>query len=359
MNLINSLIFSNRLGIRIFRHLLFWTTDIVSYLIVSSASTEVNSVLVYGILLKIPLVAGVAYFIMYYLIPEFAQRRNNGTLLLWILPILLFLGVGLRYYRHYVVNPLIDSPDAAAYVIWDFSRIVGEIFSAMVVISMAVAIKLIKNKTELQQSNDQLVAEKKVAELNFLKAQMQPHFLFNTLNTLYSETIQESGKAQQVVLYLSGLLRFILDECNKPSIPLSHEIRVVKDFIALEQLRHGSRLTVALNVLDINPKTMISPLIFLPFVENSFKHTLNTIRGKIYIAILITMKDDNLVMEIENDKGDPGKHVNGHEPGKGIANVRKQLELLYGKDFTLDLDDSPTRYKVSLVIPVKRMEEYA
>jgi LytS/YehU family sensor histidine kinase len=224
---------------------------------------------------------------------------------------------------------------------------------------MAIVIKLIKNKTELQQTNEQLIAEKKTAELNFLKSQMQPHFLFNTLNTLYSETIQESGKAQKVVLYLSGLLRFILEECNKPFIPIGHEIKVIKDFIALEQLRHGSRLTVNLVVLDVNPRMVISPLVFLPFVENSFKHTLQTKRGRIHIDIAITMKDNNFHMVIENDKEDAPKKINGHEPGKGISNVRRQLDLLYGKQYKLDVEDAPKLYRVSLLVPAKHIEEYA
>lgn len=358
MKFINAFIFSNHAGIRILRHVVFWATDIVSYLIVASANVPVNSNLVGGILLKIPLVAAAAYFILYYLIPEFSKRQNKGWLLLWIPAILLYLGVGLRYYRYYVLHPLFEA-GTENIAVWNFARIVAEIFSAMVVISMAIVIKLIKNKNELQQSNEQLIAEKKTAELNFLKAQMHPHFLFNTLNTLYSETIQESGKAQQVVLYLSGLLRFILEECNKPFIPVGHEIRVVKDFIALEKLRHGERLSVSLLVEDIDLKTVISPLIFLPFVENSFKHTLNTKRGNIHIDIVITMKDDQFSMVIENDKDETSRQLNGKHPGQGIANVRRQLELLYGKDYKLELDDAPKKFKVSLRVPVKHMEEYA
>jgi two-component system LytT family sensor kinase len=358
MKLINAFIFSNRIGIRITRHVLFWATDIISYFIVASASTEVNSVLVYGILLKMPLVAAAAYFILYYIIPEFSRGGSNGKLFAWIFVILIYLGIVVRYWRYYVIHPIVE-PEAENIIIWSFSRIVQEIFSASVVISMAIVIKLSKNKSELQQSNEQLIAEKKTAELNFLKAQMQPHFLFNTLNTLYSETIQESGKAQQVVLYLSGLLRFILEECNKPFIPIGQEIKVIKDFIALEELRHGSRLTVSLVVLDINPKTVISPLVFLPFVENSFKHTLQHKRGHIHIDIAIKMKDDNFHMVIENDKEENPNRMNGHEPGQGIANVRRQLEILYGKQFSLELDDAPKRYRISLLVPAKRIEEYA
>jgi LytS/YehU family sensor histidine kinase len=142
-------------------------------------------------------------------------------------------------------------------------------------------------------------------------------------------------------------------------IPIGHEIKVVKDFIALEQLRHGARLTVNLLVLDVNPKLVISPLIFLPFVENSFKHTLNTKRGQIHIDIAITMQGNNFSMVIENDKEVAPKHINGHHHGKGIANVRRQLELLYGKDYSLVLDDGLDKYRVSLLVPAKRLEEYA
>src|SRR5258708_31239424 len=106
---------------------------------------------------------------------------------------------------------------------------------------------------------------------------MHSHFLFNTLNTLYSETMQDSGKAEQVVLHLSNLLRFILDECNKPLIAVSKEIKVIHDYIELEKLRHGSRLQVSLSVPESDQSLFISPLIFLPFIENSFKHSLNNI----------------------------------------------------------------------------------
>ncbi len=87
--------------------------------------------------------------------------------------------------------------------------------------------------------------EKRIAELSFLKAQMHPHFLFNTLNTLYSESIKKSDtKSEQIVLRLSNLMRFILEECNKPLIPLTKEIQVISDYIALEKIRHGNRLQV-------------------------------------------------------------------------------------------------------------------
>jgi LytS/YehU family sensor histidine kinase len=300
-----------------------------------------------------PLIILVTYFILYYLIPVYSRRPDKGKVFLWILAVLVFIGFGVRYYKFYILGPVIDPGQNIPADVWAFGRVLGDIWSALVVISLAVAIKLIKNKTQLQEKNAQLVTEKRMAELNFLKAQMHPHFLFNTLNTLYSETIQESGKAQEVVLHLSSLLRFILEECNRPLIPVGHEIKVIRDFIALEQLRHGNRLQVNLSVSDIDVHQQISPLIFLPFVENSFKHTLNNKRGTIQIDVTITMKGSHFSLKVENDKGELFRQVNGHLHGMGTANITRQLELLYGKDYTLHVDDLPQKYIVSLTVPAK------
>lgn len=354
MNFFNTLVYSNRIGIRIFRHVLFWVTDIVNYLMVVSINTEITPAEVSKIILRIPFVILITYFILYYLIPRFSKQNDKGQLFLWIVAVLAFLGIGIRYYKLYVVFPLSDPSQAVNYEIWDFRRIISEIFAWMAVISIAIAIKVIKNRTELQQKNEQLMNEKKVAELNFLKAQMHPHFLFNTLNTLYSETIQDTGKAEQVVLHLSNLLRFILDECDKPLIAIQKEIKVIQDYIQLEKLRYNSRLKVNLSVLKVDPDLLISPLIFLPFIENSFKHSLNNLRGDININIEISFKDNRFYLLVDNDNNKAVKPIEDHAFGKGIANVRRQLELLYGKEYALTIDDEQNKYRVSLMVPAKQ-----
>ncbi|HEY3430720.1 MAG TPA: histidine kinase, partial [Cyclobacteriaceae bacterium] len=201
MKAISTLIYSNNIGIRILRHALFWIADILFSLSVVSVNGEVNITELKAVSLRTIPLALTTYFVLYYLIPVYSKKNDNSKLILWILGVLVFIGVGMRYFNFYLVRPLLDL-DVVNFNILDIPLIVRNIFSCMALICMAVTIKLVKNKSELQQRNEQLEAEKKLAELNFLKAQMQPHFLFNTLNTLYSETIQESGKAQQVVLHL-------------------------------------------------------------------------------------------------------------------------------------------------------------
>jgi two-component system, LytTR family, sensor kinase len=345
---VNLVIHSNQWGIRFFRHSLFWITDIISYLSVVSVNGVVSSFEFYAVLMRTVPLALTTYFVLYYLIPVFSKKTDYGKLILWLLAVLIFVGIGMRYFNYYVVNPILDISQNINFSVLDFPLIVRNIFSNMSVICLAVTIKLIKNKTDLQQRNDQLETERKAAELNFLKAQMHPHFLFNTLNTLYSETMQQSGKAEQVVLHLSNLLRFILEECNKPLIPLKDEVKVIQDYVELEKLRHGDRLRVSLVVPPIDPAVKISPLLLLPFAENSFKHSLNNIRGQISIQMEFHLVNEQIIFQIENDHIKVNS-VRGH--GLGVANVKRQLDLLYGTNYLLAVDEADDKYKVSLAIP--------
>src|SRR6267154_597032 len=349
MNILDTFIYSDQKGIRVFRHALFWTTDFVSYLVVISTTTQINSVIIFGLLTRVPLVIGITYFILYYLIPQYSTRQKRWELALWILAILIFIGVGLRYYRFYIITPILEPASIIPPDVFAFGRILGEIFSWMSVMCMAIAIKLIKTKNKLQQRNEELIAEKRLAELSFLKAQMHPHFLFNTLNTLYSEAIKTGSRSEQIVLRLSNLMRFILEECNKPMITLDKEIRVIEDYVELEKIRHGSRLEVDFKCHVDDPHMLISPLLLLPFVENSFKHTLSSQRGIIPIKISVGTESKSVHLRVENPRTNHA-HPVAPDHGLGIKNVRKQLELLFDKNFKLDISEGD-KYIVNLIVP--------
>ncbi|MEO8472447.1 MAG: histidine kinase [Chryseolinea sp.] len=350
MKYVNTLIFSNQPFIRFLRHIIFWVTDIINWLLVASIG-GVPKGEIQSFLLCFPFAVVTTYYIIYFIIPKFSTHQDKARLFLLIIGILLSFGIFLRIYKVYLIYPLVGMEFDKSFDAGSVGRLIREIFSWLGVMSMAIIIKLVKNRTELEEKNDQLLSEKRSAELNFLKAQMHPHFLFNTLNTLYSETIQNSDKAQQIVLNLASLLRFILDECNKPVINLGKEIKVIQNYIELEKLRHGSRLQVTLSVPDQNFDPPISPLIFLPFVENSFKHSLNNVRGVVTIDVRITVSSDDILLSVENDHI-PGV-VQSNNTGKGIGNVKRQLELLYDKNYKLNIIDSERKYQVSLSIPLK------
>ncbi|NJM25027.1 MAG: histidine kinase [Bacteroidia bacterium] len=352
MKYFNLFVFSNVPWIRFLRHFLFWAADIANYLLVVSVNTEINATEVYKIIFKIPLIIAATYFILYYLIPRLSSEAKPQRF-----HFLDFNGASVcRSGRALlqVLHPRSHHRPQSAVA----GKCVGlpahpsEILQGMVVISMAVAIKLIKNKTELQEKNKQLNEEKKLAELNFLKAQMHPHFLFNTLNTLYSDAIQTGSKSEQIVLHLSSLLRFMLEECSKPLIPIGQEIKLIEDYAALERLRHGARLDIRF-WYDVDDKTkLVSPLLLLPFIENSCKHTLAHMRGDIHIRAHITSMDDSVELRVENDVTQTV--TNGSGPGLGISNVRKQLELLYNDNFILDIKNGGSRFNVYLKFPITK-----
>jgi two-component system, LytTR family, sensor kinase len=354
MRFINTLIYSNNTGIRISRHVLFWLVDLFNWLVVTSSFGRVGWREVYFFLLIVPLPMAATYFILYYLIPRLSGKDDKSKLFLWIIVVLIAMGCTIRAYRYFIVVPFLGLKPLDIAEFWNVGMIIGEIFKWLAVISMAVAIKLIKSKTELQQKHDQLQQEKRIAELSFLKLQMHPHFLFNTLNTLYSETIRNSENAGKVVIHLSNLLRFMLEECNKPLISIEKEIKVIKDYIELEKLRHGDRLQVSLRVPESPADVMISPLLFLPFVENSFKHSLNNIRGQVHVAIDIALSDRELHLVVENDQSRNPK-INGYTKGTGIVNIRRQLDLLYHNEHSLTIDDRGDKYRISLLIPSKHI----
>jgi len=178
---------------------------------------------------------------------------------------------------------------------------------------------------------------------------MHPHFLFNTLNTLYSDAIKTDSRSEQIVLRLSNLMRFILEECSKPLIALLKEIKVIEDYVALEKIRHGSRLEVDFQYEVQNQTILISPLLLLPFVENSFKHTLSSQPGVIPIKIRVKAERNRVYLMVENDVI-KNTHPIAPDHGLGIKNVRKQLELLFGENFKLDIREG-NKYVVNLSIP--------
>lgn len=350
MNFFNRFIYSKDPWIRISRHVLFWSADIINYFLVISINTEITATEVYRILFRMPLIIAGTYFILYFLIPRFSQNPNRVSVYLWILGILLYLGIVVRFYQYYILTPIIEPGRVITFNIWDFRRVLSDILQAMVVVSLAIAIKVIKSKTELEQKNEALKAEKKAAELNFLKAQMHPHFLFNTLNTLYSDAIKEDDQASQLVLRLSSLLRFILEECNKPFITIEKELKVIEDYLALEKLRHGNRLAVDFNVSVENRQKLISPLLLLPFIENSCKHTLSSIRGPILVTVTVKSEAGFVTLFVENALPSASA-VNGKSLGMGVANIKRQLHLLYDSNFKLDINKANSMYSVYLKIP--------
>ena len=166
----------------------------------------------------------------------------------------------------------------------------------------AAAIKFLKRNYHHEQLANAFKEEKLDAELKFLKAQIHPHFLFNTLNNLYSLTLQSSSKSSEVVLKLSNLLDYMLYECNVKEVPLNKEINQIQNFIDLEKLRYGERLEVSFTAKGDFHNKRIPPLLLIPFIENAFKHGVSQEIENTFVSIDLTAKQNQLIFKVENSK---------------------------------------------------------
>lgn len=291
---------------------------------------------------------------IYVLIPKYLLQQRYGyfflffsyTLLFSIwLESILFLGAFITIAQYKVTNL-----NPATFDIFFL------IVSMYLVVFLAIAIKLLKQWYVVQQANQLLVnarleAELKLkeAELSLLKAQIHPHFLFNTLNNLYGLTLEKSEDAPQVVLKIADLLDYLLYQCNAPKVALEQEIKYIHNFLSLEQLRYTDKVKMNFKVKGKVKSKLIAPMLILPFVENSFKHGLSEELGSASIDINLTVDGNYMKLRVENTKGLAKlKVLPGYTAGIGLQNVRKRLELLYRNNYQLQILDNENKYLVKL-----------
>jgi len=208
-------------------------------------------------------------------------------------------------------------------------------------------IRHIYNYIKLKQATQQLRIEKQQAELNYLKSQTNPHFLFNTLNNIYSLSKDKSDLAPESILRLSKILRFMLYETGGKYIAIEQELKIISDYIALEKLRYDDSLRIIL-IHDIEDlKQAIPPLLLMPLVENAFKHGVSETRGSPFIDIHLSVDKRQLLFRVKNSA-----EVFAEENVKeniGLTNLRRQLELLY-TDYNLSVQQNGSVFTATLKI---------
>ena len=202
------------------------------------------------------------------------------------------------------------------------------------------------------RESKQMEIEKIKSELSFLKAQIQPHFLFNTLNNIYSLTIDNSQLAGKSILQLSGLLRYVLYESETEKVDLEKEINYLRDYIELERIRFASRMEISFNISGNITDKKITPVLLIPFLENAFKHASNKLNEKIWITIDLIVKEKILSFTVENSVCQEGKtQIHNNYSGIGLENVKRRLSLLY-ENYILNSELKENYYHTFLRIPL-------
>jgi LytS/YehU family sensor histidine kinase len=236
-----------------------------------------------------------------------------------------------------------------------FMALMNTFKGGLVSSALAVSLKAMKSWREREMRNLELQREKADAQLQLLTAQIHPHFLFNTINNIYSQTQTESPKGSEMIMELSDLLRYILYEGRKAQVPLDRELQMLVDYVNLEKIRYGNSLEVHLDLPERTNDLWIAPLMLLPFIENCFKHGASRQLHRPWISLTIEITDDTMIMNLSNGRsGDPEKKKEG---GIGIRNVRNRLGLLYPNAHQLHIEDKPDVFAVKLEMKLSKGTE--
>ncbi|NQU85413.1 MAG: histidine kinase [Mariniphaga sp.] len=340
---------------RITLHVIFWGVVLIfNYLLFSWNDSNRNITLIISVSLM-PLAIIVTYFFNYVLVPKYLWEKRYGRFFLFsfytflfsvwcsFLIVLFVLILGVNKYDY--IDPTVLSPEL-------------QVITLNFIIFLAIAIKQVKRAFFMQQEKSQLEKaglttelKLKEAELKLLKAQIHPHFLFNTLNNLYGLTLEKSDDAPSLVLRLSEILDYILYRCEEKQVPLDEEIQNLKNYVEIEKIRYSEKLKLEFNSPEKINGLKIAPLVLLPFIENAFKHGVSNHpeAGDVFISFQL----NNNVLEFKVSNSKPFVKIVEDKKGIGLENVKKRLELLYPGKFNLKIVNGKEIYSVTLIIELE------
>ncbi|WP_343673748.1 histidine kinase [Chitinophaga sp.] len=330
-------IFQNRL----LQHLLFWGLSFYCLLIFFSPGPPERIDLIYTAAFHLPLLIAV-YINLGILIPRLLRKERYALYLLAFIT-LMAVAAGLNIFLfNVVIDYLVPSYFFIAY--YNFPEL---LLFAVIHLGLTTLIKLSRGWFRLLESENQLIrlqSEKSDTELKFLKTQVNPHFLFNSLNSIYSLSLKKAAQTPAAILKLAEVMRYMIYESDGNFVPLENEINYLRNYIALQQLRNADSVNVTFDIKGDPARHRVAPFMFIVFVENAFKH------GKAFIKIELETKDHLLLFSVTNDKGVTDDPEPLDFKGLGMDNVKRRLELLYPKDHHLLVKDEADLYYVQLRI---------
>lgn len=226
------------------------------------------------------------------------------------------------------------------------ARYLYSLFDLIPITLVAIAIKLVQMRVRALKQEAILVSEKLKSELGYLKAQTNPHFLFNTLNGIYALSRKQDSNAPAAIMNLSKILRYMLYETSSKTNPIRDELQLVSDYIALQKLRFGEHVTIHFTKDLDDEHAEISPLLLLPLVENAFKHSNDL---ETMIDIRVTLKNQLFNFKVSNNTSEQTEMEEPVQDGIGLSNIKRQLAILY-KVYTFSAAKNAARFEVDLTI---------
>jgi two-component system, LytTR family, sensor kinase len=354
-----NIVFSDKRSVRWKRHFFFWLAVLLYHVARIGMMFPVINKNSFLSLLELTIFWGLilnmffSYSLIYYLIPKYFKKKKYWQFALGVLLVFVILEFSL------LVNALVLSGTPVIRAIgyskgmellsfaWPgFIRSFG---NPPLIFGLFLSLKTLKGWHLEQLKTETLSKENANAELQLLKAQVHPHFLFNTLNNIYSFSLYQSPQAGTLVQKLSGMLDYMIHDCEEKFVPLEKELGLIQDYMGLEKVRYGKRLDMQVEIHGDFDHKVIAPLLMIPFVENSFKHGTSQMLQHPWIKLEITTVKDQLFFKLSNSKPSlfhPGKQ----NKGIGLINVKKRLQLLYPGKHQLDVSETEDMFTVNMQI---------
>lgn len=340
-------------SIRWIQHLSFW---LVFLLLMATRFFYMEEELVVGELfseiIQFSLIACLIYFNLRVLIPRLWNKGKYQQYLVAIFSseaIIVTLLVLLFYYLpdHQIKPRFINKP---------FMVVIMMFFKTNIFIFSTSLFHFAKEWMKLKDENlkfTEKAQEQLEAEISILKAQVNPHFLFNTLNNIYSMSLYDSNRTPEMILKLSQLISYMLYECKDEEVLLEKEIQFIENYIDLESVRVEDIANISFNVTGEDKGLKIPPLLFIPLIENAFKHGISSELDKSHILINLNISEDSILLQINNplEKKIEEKITTNHN-GLGIENVKKRLELLFPGKYSFEISENKNEFTTYLRLSV-------
>jgi LytS/YehU family sensor histidine kinase len=340
---------------RILQHILFWSVLIAFNVLVYGYGYQNYKTPTISLLLTLPIDIIATYFTLYFLTPRFLYKKQYVSFVFLLLISAIVFSIGERYMYRFHVIPIISPGSKEA--LNPTLNLFNPSFFILVrniyyVVFLALGLKLLKNWYRHEQEKKDLKNQSLHSELAMLKQQISPHFLFNTLNNIDTLIHKNQAKASESIMQLSEIMRYMLYETNSDKVPLQLEIKYIQSYIDLFKLSIKNQNFIRFAIEGNPANKFIAPMIFVPFIENAFKHGNKNIEENPGIDIKLIIKDNSLTYMVENHKRKESD-TQDKTSGIGLKNVKRRLDLIYGEKHELTINDKAGKFLIKLDLNIE------
>lgn len=332
-----------------FLHLIFW----VGYIVLLNsvyAGLDVNGWLIFLSSVFTTLFhAFLVYFNLWYLIPQFYNRKRYVA----FYGIIILVIAAIMPLRILLDNWLLGGGEKIMTHLYTTSYLANTLLSLLVMVFISGSWRAKEQFHYNQRLHQEMKNYRLEAQMRLLRSQVNPHFLFNALNNIYALAFTNAKETAPAIMQLSGMMRYMLESSRLEQVPLDKEIQYIYHYIEMQQLKKAQRQHIKFEVHGLTAGIMTEPMLFMPFFENSFKHGNIENYSDAWIKSSLDITNSGIEFKIDNstDPSSQTKHKDSTS-GIGIENVRQRLDLLYGNNYILDIDEHPYIFSVRLKIPI-------